>query len=53
MKTVAKTTSHKIADEPPPCLQCHHGRHSDTTPHYAMTWPQDHDNNHAQMCTIR
>ena len=52
-KTMVKTTSHRTTSEPPPCLQCCHGRHSSTTPHHAMMWPQDHDDNHAQTCTTR
>ena len=53
MKTMAETTSHKMAGEPPPCLQCHHGRHSSTMPHHATMWPQDHDDNHVRTCTTR
>jgi hypothetical protein len=53
MKTTVETTSWRTTSEPPPCLQCHHGRHSSTTPHLTMMWPQDHDDNHAQTCTTR
>jgi len=52
-KAMAETTSHRTAGEPPVCLQCRHGWHSSTTPHHAVTWPQVHDDNHAQTCTTR
>jgi hypothetical protein len=52
-KTTIEITSHRMAGEPPPCLQCHHGRHSSTTSHHATAWPQDRDNNHAETCTTR
>jgi hypothetical protein len=52
-KAIAETTSHRMASEPPPCLQCRHGRHSSTTPHLTATWAQDHDDNHTQTCSIR
>jgi hypothetical protein len=52
-KATTETTSRRIADEPPPCLQCCHGRHSSTVPHLTVTWTQDHDDNHAQTCAIR
>ena len=53
MKTTVETMSHRMADELPPCLQCRHGWHSSTTSHHATTWPQDHDDNHAQTCSTR
>ena len=53
MKTKMRTTSRRIASEPPPCLQCRHGRYSSTTSHHATTWPQDHDDNHAQTYPTR
>ena len=52
-KTMTETTSHRVASEPPPCLQCHNGQHSSTMPHHAVMWPQDHDDNHAWTCTTR
>ena len=52
-KTMMETTSHKMAGEPPACLQCCHDQHSNTMPYHAVAWPQDHDDNHARMCTSR
>ena len=53
MKTTTETMSHRTAGEPPPCLQCCHGQYSSATPHHAMTWPPDHDDNHARTCSTR
>jgi hypothetical protein len=53
MKTTVETTMHRMAGEPQPCLQCHHGRYSSTTSHHATTWPPDYDDSHAQTCTTR
>ena len=53
MKTTVETISHRMDGEPPPCLQCHHGRHSSTTSQRAATWPQDHDDNHAPTYSTR
>jgi hypothetical protein len=44
-------TLRRMVGKPSPCLQCHHGRYSSTTPHHAATWAQDHDDNHARTCT--
>jgi hypothetical protein len=52
MKTTTETTSHRMADEPPPCLQCRNNRHSNTTSRHAAVWPYDRDN-HAQTCITR
>jgi hypothetical protein len=52
-KATTKTTSHRTAGELIPCLQCHHGRYSSTTPHHAATWAQDHDGNHGQAFITR
>jgi hypothetical protein len=43
-----KTMSHRTARESPPCLQGRHNWHSSNTPPHAMTWAEDHDDNHAQ-----
>jgi len=52
-KAIIETTSHRMAGEPPPCLQCRHGRHSSTMPHLTTMWAQDHDDNHAPMYSTR
>jgi hypothetical protein len=52
-EAMTKTMSYRTTGEPPPCLQCHHGLHSSTTSHHAVMWPQDHDDNHVQMCSTR
>ena len=53
MKTMAETTSHRTAGEPPPGLQYRNGRHRSTTPNHATTWPQVCDDNHDRTCTRR
>jgi hypothetical protein len=52
-KTTTDSTLLRMADEPPPCLQCRHGPHSSTMSHLVMTWPQDHDDSHARTSTRR
>jgi hypothetical protein len=52
-KTMAEATSHRMTGELSSCLQCHHFWHSSTTPHYAMTWPQDHDDSHARTYSTK
>jgi len=52
-KVMTDTALHRMADEPSPCLQCHHGQHNSTTSHPAALWPQDHDDSHARMSTRR
>jgi hypothetical protein len=41
-------TSHGAVGEPPPCQQCRHDRHCSITPCHAVTWAQDHDDNHTR-----
>ena len=52
-KTMTDVALHRTADEPSPWLQCFHGRHSNTTSDPVVTWPQDHDNSHAQTSIRR
>ena len=52
-KATAETTSHRMAGELSSCLQCRHGWHSSTTPCHSTTWPQDHDDSHAQTCSTK
>jgi hypothetical protein len=35
MKAMTEIALHRTADDPSPCLQCHHGQHSSTTSHPA------------------
>jgi hypothetical protein len=52
-KTMIDTALHGTANELSLWLQCCHGQHSSTTSALAITWPQDHDEGHAQPNTRR
>ena len=46
-----KTMSCRIVGESPPCQQCRYDWHCSITIRHAMTWKQDHDDDHTMTCT--
>jgi hypothetical protein len=53
MKIMMDTALHRTVDEPPMCLQCLPRPARGTTSRSIATWPQDHDDGHAQTDTKR